>query len=126
MSVSHSQFTLIKCVNWYLLTISSHLQNKKVFFKTDKPLFSRQKLFDRKQTEQQSLPCDLSTILGTGLKILVCKNQIKGSDHSEWSISAHIAANTFQFDAFCSNSMLHTGFQQNMTRSLLRSSLVQL
>ena len=34
VSVSHSQFTLIKCVNWYLLTISSHLQNKKVFFET--------------------------------------------------------------------------------------------
>ena len=41
VSVSHSQFTLIKCVNWYLLTISSHLQNKKVFFKTNLPLFSR-------------------------------------------------------------------------------------
>ena len=33
VSVSHSQFTLIKCVNWYLLAISSHLRNKKVFFK---------------------------------------------------------------------------------------------
>ena len=53
-------------------------------------------------------------------KILVCKNQIKGSDHSEWSTSAHIAANNFR-----SNSMMHLGFQRKMTPSLLRSSSVE-
>jgi len=68
-----------------------------VFFETGKPLFSRQKLVDRKQTVQQSLPCDLLTVLGTGPKILVCENQIKGSGSSEWSTSAHIAANLMLF-----------------------------
>ena len=93
-----------------------------VFFETGKPLFSRQKLVDRKQTVQQSLPCDLLTVLGTGPKILVCENQIKGS---EWPTSAHIAANTLYFDAFRSNSMLHTGFQRKMTTSLIWSSSVE-
>ena len=84
VSVSHSQFTLIKCVNWYLLTNSSHLRNMKVFFKTDKPLFSRQKLFDRKQTVQQSLPCDLSTILVSRFLFAKTKSKVQITQNGQY------------------------------------------
>ena len=51
-------------------------------FRNNLPLFSRQKLVDRKQTVQQSLPCDLMAVLGTGPMILVCKKvQITQNGH---------------------------------------------